>query len=65
MNAGTSRPEWQVYKDVKRSNYTKTGRYYLTTVREIQPPYGDEPRDQEWIKSGFKYYKNGSKNIKP
>ena len=23
----------------------------------ITPPYGDDPRDQMWIKQGFKHYK--------
>ena len=65
MAAGTSKPEWQIYKDVRRSNFTKTGSHYFTIEKVIQPPYGDDPRDQKWIKSGFRYYENASKNNKP
>ena len=58
ISAGTSKPEWQVYNDVKQSNFTRTGRHYFTKIMEMQAPYGDDPRDQKWIKSGFKYLNN-------
>ncbi len=56
--AGTSKPEWQIYKEVERSNFTRTGRHYFTTEKVMQPPYGDDPRDQRWVRSGFQYFKN-------
>ena len=52
MAAGTSKPEWQIYKEQKmvlgRSGST-------TTYKVIQPPYGDDPRDQRWIIAGYQY----------
>jgi hypothetical protein len=27
------------------------------------PPYGDNPRDQYFIKKGFEYYKKNSKSL--
>ncbi|MDW3197411.1 MAG: DUF6443 domain-containing protein [Cytophagales bacterium] len=55
MAAGTSRPEWQVYKEETRTTVNMGG---VTTYKSkvLQPPYGDDPRDQKWIKAGFQYY---------
>ena len=49
IKSGTSKPEWQRYKIEK---------IFWIEKKTILPPYGDDPRDQQWIKAGFKYYKN-------
>jgi RHS repeat-associated protein len=54
IKSGTSRPEWQTYSEVTITSPTTGG---STVIRSLQPPYGDDPRDQMWIKSGFNYYK--------
>ena len=51
MKSGTSKKEWEKYRETID---IQTG--YPT--RELLPPYGDDPRDQGWIKAGFEYYKN-------
>jgi len=52
MKSGTSRPEWQPFRMVvSGASYGGT-----TYSKEFLPPYGDDPRDQNWIKDGFKYY---------
>ena len=61
MAAGTSRPEWQIYGDVRVPAYTRTGSLFWTTERQMLPPYGDDPRDQGFIVKGFNYYKNRKK----
>lgn len=50
--AGTSLPQWQKY----RPTTTSTPYGGSNTSTYILPPYGDDPRDQKWIKSGFNYY---------
>jgi RHS repeat-associated protein len=55
IKSGTSKPEWQRYEERKIYN-NRSG--IPTTTRVPLPPYGDDPRDQAWIKSGFEYYKN-------
>ncbi|MBE9599486.1 polymorphic toxin type 44 domain-containing protein [Pedobacter sp. MC2016-24] len=52
MAAGTSKPEWQ--KQQRRVIVGGSGT--PTTIIVMFPPYGDDPRDQKWIKAGFKYY---------
>ena len=42
MASGTSKPEWQIYQNT-------------TSTRDMLPPYGDDPRDQQWINAGFDY----------
>jgi len=50
--AGTSLPQWQRYStSISINPYGGS-----ITSRYILPPYGDDPRDQKWIKSGFNYY---------
>jgi hypothetical protein len=59
INQGTSKDEWQVYKTTfVPGSYVQgiPGSY----VKELVAPYGDDPRDQGWIKKGFEYY---NKNI--
>ena len=58
---GTSRPEWQIYTEETGSIVSPTGGVVLTKFRVMQPPYGDDPRDQMWIKAGFIYYMNRKK----
>jgi RHS repeat-associated protein len=53
---GLSKPEWQKYKTYEVSGNWKT-ESSPRTIRIMLPPYGDDPRDQKWIKSGFEYYK--------
>lgn len=50
--AGTSKPEWQKY-DVKVIPSPVGG---VVTITTPLPPYGDDPRDQQWINAGFDYY---------
>nr|WP_162988847.1 hypothetical protein [Pedobacter schmidteae] len=55
MAAGTSLSAWQKYRiTTSTSPYGTT-----TTTKTMLQPYGDDPRDQRWIKAGFRYY--GSK----
>ena len=49
IKSRTSKPEWQRYKIEK---------IFWIEKKTILPPYGDDPRDQQWIRAGFKYYKN-------
>lgn len=58
IKSGTSRPEWKVYKEETRFDYSKGGTPIPYKAKVMQPPYGDDPRDQAWIKSGFQYFKN-------
>lgn len=51
---GTSRSEWQIYEE--QIGVTHLGIPYKKT--NMLPPYGDDPRDQKWIRAGFNYYKN-------
>ncbi|WCL81174.1 polymorphic toxin type 44 domain-containing protein [Saprospira sp. CCB-QB6] len=53
MRSGTSKPEWQKYKwHTYESEFGGTMRYR----GRMLPPYGDDPRDQSWIRKGFNYY---------
>lgn len=52
IKAGTSLSEWQKY--TTRTVTDGSGR--LVFQRIMLPPYGDDPRDRKWIKSGFRYY---------
>ncbi|MDR2057209.1 MAG: DUF6443 domain-containing protein [Dysgonamonadaceae bacterium] len=61
IKSGTSRPEWQTYKEETRTIVSPTGAVLITKVQVIQTPYGDDPRDQKWIVSGFNYYKKSKK----
>jgi hypothetical protein len=54
IGAGTSRPEWQQYTETTSTITPLSGA--TTTTRTMLPPYGDDPRDQEWINAGFDYY---------
>ncbi len=58
IGAGTSKPEWQPVIKTTTDTYIEHGMKVKTTEIIKLPPYGDDPRDQEWIKAGFKYYKN-------
>lgn len=53
MKAGTSNPAWQVYRNTVVS---RDGSGTPIRQRVMLPPYGDDPRDQSWIKAGFRYY---------
>jgi RHS repeat-associated protein len=52
--AGTSKPEWQKYKILNVPGSIKAG-IPATTKKILLAPYGDDPRDQSWIKIGFKH----------
>jgi len=56
IKSGTSKPEWQQYKEVSTTYVSPTGMPMTTTSKVMLPPYGDDPRDQKWIKSGFQYF---------
>ena len=58
IKSGTSKPEWQIYKEETRYNFSKLENLIPYKEKVIQPPYDDDPRDQKWIKSGFQYFKN-------
>jgi RHS repeat-associated protein len=61
IKSGTSKLEWQIYTTERIPTFTKTGRLIWLDKRVMLPPYGDDPRDQMWIKAGFDYYKNRRK----
>ena len=52
IKSGTSKKEWQRYSI--RYMPKPDG---PSIIKEPLPPYGDDPRDQYWIRSGFQYYK--------
>ena len=52
-----SRPEWQNYIIVNVQRVSPSGIPYTISVKQMLPPYGDDPRDQMWIKKGFDYWK--------
>jgi RHS repeat-associated protein len=56
MAAGTSRPEWQIFQNTTSIIVSPTGGVITVTAKEMLPPYGDDPNDQQWINSGFDYY---------
>jgi RHS repeat-associated protein len=56
IEAGTSRPEWQIYKSI-----TVYHSITPTTMNVMQPPYCDDPRDQEMIIEGFRFFQNSTK----
>jgi RHS repeat-associated protein len=62
--AGTSKPEWQKYKTWTEEIIIEHGMRSTITHRVPLPPYGDDPRDQEMIKQGFKYYNANKNNLK-
>jgi RHS repeat-associated protein len=55
MASGTSKPEWQIYQNTTSTIVSPTGGVTNVTTREMLPPYGDDPRDQQWINAGFDY----------
>ena len=58
IKSGTSRPEWQRYRIWTQKIIIEHGIPSTITHKEMLPPYGDDPTDQEWIKAGFQYYKD-------
>ena len=60
IKAGTSKPEWQKYINVRVPVMTGD-RVIWKTEKQMIAPYGDDPRDQSWIKSGFNYFKRKNK----
>ncbi len=52
MAAGTSQPQWQ--KSTRRVITDGSGG--VVVQKTLVAPYGDDPRDQRWIKAGFRYY---------
>lgn len=51
--AGTSKPEWIIYE--KRDAIQPPDDLMVIPVKKMLPPYGDDSRDQKWIKSGYNY----------
>lgn len=52
-----SRPEWQPVITTTRTETIEHGMHQTVTETTRLPPYGDDPRDQQWIQAGFEYYK--------
>lgn len=59
MGSGTSRKEWQNYGPQQIVGSTPAGPIYS---RPILPPYGDDPRDQSYIKQGYQYHDENKEN---
>ena len=57
IKSGTSKLEWQIYQNTTITVGSPTIGVHTVTKREMMSPYGDDPRDQKWIKSGFNFYK--------
>lgn len=51
IKSKTSKPEW--IKEVHQGGLGTRG---VPSHKYLLPPYGDDPRDQGWIKEGFEYY---------
>ena len=58
IKSGTSKKEWQPKITITKDQYIEHGMKIKVTEVVKLPPYGDDPRDRKWIKSGFQYYKN-------
>lgn len=54
---GMSKREWQKYKEVTRYSFSPSDQLIIYKEKVLQPPYGDDPRDQKFIKKGFNYFK--------
>jgi Bacterial toxin 44 len=52
MKRGSSNPEWQKWEIIEDGDGVSA---------VMLPPYGDDPRDQMWITSGFYYWNNRAK----
>ena len=50
IKSRTSDPAWIMHAPTQVNSF-----YGTTSGGEMLPPYGDDPRDQSWIKSGFDY----------
>ena len=61
IKSGTSKKEWQPKITITKDQYIEHGMKIKVTEVVKLPPYGDDPRDRKWIKSGFQYYKNMKK----
>ncbi len=53
ISSGTSLPQWRVYENPS-TNYPPDD-LLIISIPKMLPPYGDDPRDQNWIKLGYKY----------
>jgi len=58
IKSGTSKPEWQRYAESVVISPTTGTSFYQ---RGMLSPYGDDPRDQKWIREGFEYYKKNKR----
>ncbi len=56
MYSGTSKSEWQKYKPQTVMIMDASGYMSKMTVGVLSAPYGDDPRDQSWIREGIKYF---------
>ena len=57
MQKGLSLEVWQPKIRNIETFYSPSGVPYFIVTEKMGPPYGDDPRDQEWIKHGFRYKK--------
>ncbi|MCE7060689.1 polymorphic toxin type 44 domain-containing protein [Dyadobacter sp. CY343] len=53
IQSGTSKSEWQIYGSPQVTGWTPSG---PTLSKPMLAPYGDDPRDQSFIKAGYRYY---------
>ena len=51
--AGASLPEWRIYENPNNNRVPDD--LMIIPIPKLLPPYGDDPRDQNWIKLGYKY----------
>ncbi|MBO4588306.1 MAG: hypothetical protein J5711_05310 [Bacteroidales bacterium] len=60
IKSGTSRSEWQTYENIHlipKPDPMSTA----PIIPQLLPPYGDDPRDQMWIRRGFADYEKSIK----
>lgn len=53
--SGTSKMDWINFNVVKRPTASPSGIYGIGIDFDIAEPYGDDPKDQMWIKKGYNY----------
>jgi hypothetical protein len=60
IKSGTSKKEWQ---EDARLLFLPNPMSAGPVVHQVKAPYGDNPRDQMWIKKGFADYKESKRDI--
>ena len=54
--SGTSKKDWINFNVVKRSTASPSGIYSMGIDFDFAEPYGDDPKDQMWIKRGYNLF---------